>query len=127
MRLEELPSNVLSLVEKYSSDVKQQLELKLDTTALKIIDYIKINCPKSNDSKNHLADSFVITEIGNDENKTIYISSQTKGQLVHLIELGFKHRSGKMVSSRPFLRPAYDEFTPKMLEDIKLIIQNGGC
>jgi len=43
--------------------------------------------------------------------------------LVHLIEFGFMHRSGKYVNPRPFLRPAYDTFTPKMLEDIKVIIR----
>ena len=59
-------------------------------------------------------------------NKTIYISSGTKGRLVHLVELGFKHISGKHVEARPFMRPAYETFTPQMLEDIKNIIQRGG-
>jgi len=31
-----------------------------------------------------------------------------------------------MVSARPFLRPAYDQFSPKMLEDIQKIIRSGG-
>ena len=55
----------------------------------------------------------------------IYISSKTKSRLVHLIELGFKHRSGRHVAAKPFLRPAYDKFTPEMLEEIKKIISGG--
>ena len=70
--------------------------------------------------------SFIKTEVGSGLKKTIYISSKTKGRLVHLIELGFKHRSGKHVSAQPFMRPAYDTFTPEMLEDIKKIIERGG-
>jgi len=35
------------------------------------------------------------------------------------------HRSGKYVGPRPFMRPAYDLITPKMLEDIKRIIEKG--
>ena len=43
-----------------------------------------------------------------------------------LVELGFKHISGKHVEARPFMRPAYETFTPEMLEDIKKIIERGG-
>lgn len=43
----------------------------------------------------------------------------------HLLEFGYTHRSGKYVGPRPFMRPAYDMFTPKMLEDIKEIISKG--
>lgn len=113
------------MVESYSDEVKQEIEELLDSTADKIIDYIIQNCPRS-DGSNHLADSFVKTEVGSGVNKTIYISSKTKGSLVHLIELGFKHISGKHVAARPFMRPAYDIFTPKMLEEIKKLISGGG-
>ena len=67
-----------------------------------------------------------MTTVGSGVNKTIYISSGTKGRLVHLVELGFKHISGKHVEARPFMRPAYETFTPEMLEDIKKIIERGG-
>ena len=99
--------------------------IKLDETADKILNYIFSNCPRSGLGSNHLADSFIKTEVGSGLKKTIYISSKTKGRLVHLIELGFKHRSGKHVSAQPFMRPAYDTFTPEMLEEIKKIIEGG--
>lgn len=116
---------ISKLIELYSEEVKDELEERLDKTADEILSYIASNCPKSGYGSNHLADSFIKTEQGTGANKTIYISSSSKGRLVHLIELGFKHRSGKHVAAHPFMRPAYDTFTPSMLEDIHKIISGG--
>lgn len=124
--IDNLSHKLSSIINTYCDEVKKEAEILLDKTADEIVDYIKQNCPKSAGGFNHLADSFVKTEVGSGVNKTIYISSKTKGPLVHLIELGFKHRSGKHVAARPFLRPAYDTFTPGMLDEIKKIINGGG-
>ena len=124
--LDELGVRISDLIKDYADDVKEGLEDRLDETAKQILDYIKSNCPRSDSGTNHLADSFILTTVGSGVNKTIYISSGTKGRLVHLVELGFKHISGKHVEARPFMRPAYETFTPKMLEDIKKIIERGG-
>ncbi len=125
IRLDELGVKITDMANEYVIDVNLALEERLDKTADDILDYIKKYCPKSESGSKHLSDSFVKTEVGSGHDKVIYISSQTKGRLVHLVELGFKHRSGKHVAARPFLRPAYDKFTPQMLEDMKSII-NGG-
>ena len=114
------------IIENYSDDVKADVEKKLDETASEVLNYIKENCPRSGNGNNHLADSFILTTVGSGANKTIFVSSGTKGRLVHLVELGFKHKSGKFVMARPFMRPAYETFTPEMLEEIKQIIRNGG-
>lgn len=114
------------IIENYSDDVKADVEKKLDETASEVLNYIKENCPRSGNGNNHLADFFILTTVGSGANKTIFISSGTKGRLVHLVELGFKHKSGKFVMARPFMRPAYETFTPEMLEEIKQIIRNGG-
>jgi hypothetical protein len=114
------------IIENYSDDVKADVEKKLDETASEVLNYIKENCPRSGNGNNHLADSFILTTVGSGANKTIFISSGAKGRLVHLVELGFKHKSGKFVMARPFMRPAYETFTPEMLEEIKQIIRNGG-
>ena len=124
--IDELGVRISDLIKDYADDVKEGLEDRLDETAKQILDYIKSNCPRSDSGTNHLADSFVLTTVGSGVNKTIYISSGTKGRLVHLVELGFKHISGKHVEARPFMRPAYETFTPEMLEDIKKIIERGG-
>ena len=116
--LDELGVIISDLIKDYADDVKEGLEDRLDETAKQILDYIKSNCPRSDSGTNHLADSFILTTVGSGVNKTIYISSGTKGRLVHLVELGFKHISGKHVEARPFMRPAYETFTPEMLEDI---------
>lgn len=126
IKIDELGVRISDLIKDYSNEVKESLEHRLDETANQILEYIKNNCPRSDNGSNHLADSFVLTVVGSGANKIIYISSGTKGRLVHLVELGFKHISGKHVEARPFMRPAYDTFTPEMLEDIKKIIQTGG-
>ena len=123
--LDNLGVKISQYVNNYVNDVQKDVVRELDETADEILDYIHTNCPRGDEGSNHLADSFIKTEVGSGLNKTIYISSKTKGRLVHLIELGFKHRSGKHVAARPFMRPAYDTFTPKMLEDIKSIIKGG--
>lgn len=115
---------ISEMVADYAEEVQEEIVERLNRTADEILDYIRANVPRGK-SKNHLADSFVKTAVGSGVNQVIYISSKTKSRLVHLIELGFKHRSGKHVAAQPFMRPAYSEFTPEMLEDIKKII-NGG-
>ncbi len=122
--IDKIGVNLSSLIEDYTIEVRNGALDVLNNTSDKILDYIKKNTPKGY-SEHHLADSFIKTEVGEDLKKVIYISSKTKGRLVHLIELGFKHKSGRHIAARPFLRPAYDTFTPDMLEQIKKIIDGG--
>lgn len=123
--VDEIGTKLTDIIKNYASEVQEEVLKRFELTADEILDYIKNNCPRSDGGSNHLADTFVKTEVGSGLNKIIYISSQKKGRLVHLIELGFKHRSGRHVPARPFMRPAYDTFTPEMLEDIKSIIKGG--
>lgn len=125
IKLEALPYEIEKAVKSYSKDVELAIIEKLDYTADQILNYIKENAPRTSYSKDHLGDSFIKETYGEGVNKTIVIYSKTRGSIVHLVELGFKHRSGKLVSARPFLRPAYDEFAPKMVEDMKRIIEGG--
>ncbi len=126
LELTALTPEIEKAVDSYSKEVVTGILKKLDETADQILDYIKDNAPRTPWTKEHLGDSFIKEAYGEGVNTTIVIYSKTKGYLVHLVELGFKHRSGKMVSARPFLRPAYDQFSPKMLEDIQKIIRSGG-
>lgn len=126
LELTALTPEIEKAVKSYSKDVEKAIIEKLDYTADQILDYIKEHAPRTPWSHEHLGDSFIKETYGSGVNTTIVIYSKTKGSIVHLVELGFKHRSGKLVSARPFLRPAYDQFTPKMLEDIKKIIGSGG-
>lgn len=125
VRLEELGDKLSQVINEYSSEVKMSVLKRLDNCADEILDYIQKTAPKGSSGGVHLADSFIKTEVGEGVNKTIYISSKTKGRIVHLIELGFRHISGKHVAARPFLRPSFDTFTPKLLEEIRSIIRNG--
>ncbi len=123
IKIESLTPEIEKAVKSYSSKVELAIVDKLEETADQILDYIKENAPRTPWSHPHLGDSFVKESYGEGVNKTIVIYSKTKGSIVHLVELGFKHRSGKIVTAQPFLRPAYDNFTPKMLEDMKKIIK----
>ena len=124
--IEALTPEIEKAVKSYSKDVEKAILDRLEYTADQILDYIKSNAPRTSWSHEHLGDSFIKESYGEGINKTIVMYSKTKGSIVHLVELGFKHRSGKLVFARPFMRPAYDEFTPKMLEDIEKIIKGGG-
>lgn len=119
--MDKVAESINSMVQKYGDEVVKQVEKRIDETADEILEYIKKNAPRSDSGSKHLADSFVKTKVGN----IVYISSETKGKLVHIIELGFRHPGGKHIPGRPFLRPSYDLYSPKMLEDIKRIIANG--
>ena len=120
--LDNVAVKISDLIDDYASGVQLEALDRLDETAEKILQYIFSNCPRSGLGSNHLADSFISTEVGSGLNKIIYISSKTKGRLVHLIELGFKLRRCKHVAAQPFMRPANESFTPKLLEDIRNII-----
>lgn len=111
-------------IKDFSDNVQERIIEELNHAADEILDYIKSNAPRGK-SKEHLADSFIKTEVGEGANKVIYISSKTKSHIVHFVELGYKHKSGKHVPARPFLRPAYDNFTPEMLEQIRKIMSGG--
>ena len=120
--LDNLTDKIMEEVNNYTDELKKELEQRLDRTADEIIEYIKENAPRSG-RKNALADSFVKEDIGSGYNKTIMIYSKSKGRMIHLIEFGFIHKGGNYVNPRPFLRPAFDQLTPKMLEDVKGIIR----
>jgi hypothetical protein len=122
--LDDLGDVISNMISDYAQEVILRLEKKLDETAEEIVKYIKSNAPRSGGSK-PFADSFVAESQGSGINKSIVIFSSEKGKLTHLLEFGFTHRSGKYVGPRPFMRPAYELLTPKMLEDIKSIIEKG--
>lgn len=125
INLEEMPRKISELVAGYSEKVRNEINQRIDRCATEILDYLKTNIPKSSNAGQHLADSFIKTEVGDGEKRIIYISSKNKYRIVHLVELGFRHVSGKHISARPFLRPAFDTLSPKMMEDIKRIIAHG--
>ncbi len=122
--MNDIAGKIVSIINDYAKNSLDLLEKRIDECADEILLYIKENAPRG-DSGSHLADSFIKTVVDEGKNVTIYISSASKGRIVHLIELGFRHTSGKHIPAHPFLRPAYDIFSPKMLEDLKRIIAYG--
>lgn len=113
------------MVDEYAKEVIEDLDNVLDETARKIIEYISVHAPRSGENK-AFADSFITESKGKGIYKTVSVYSGTKGRLTHLLEFGYTHRSGKFVGPRPFMRPAFDILSPKMIEDVKRIIEEGG-
>ncbi len=123
--LDELGLQISNMVSEYTEGIIVAMERALDNTADKALAYIKSNAPRSG-RVGGFADSFVAIPNGTGINKSVTIYSEKKGRLTHLLEFGFTHKSGKFVSPRPFMRPAFDTFTPEMLSEIKKIIESGG-
>lgn len=123
--LDQIGSAIEDMIDEYAEEVIKDLDKVLDETSKKIVSYISTHAPRSGKSK-AFADSFVAVPQGEGINKTISIYSNTKGRLTHLLEFGFTHKSGMYVGPRPFMRPAFDILTPKMVEDVKSIIEKGG-
>ena len=124
MEVDNITLEIEKAVTSYSKDVEEKISRCLEDTADQIIEYIRSNAPRSGRS-DAMADSFIKESFGEGSNKTIIISSKSKGSIVHLVEFGFKHRSGVFVSARPFMRPAYETYAPKMLDEIRKIIEGG--
>ena len=124
--LDELGIKIAALVDEYTEDIKTAMEEVLDQTAEKVLNYIQNKAPRSGQADG-FADSFVALPIGSGITKTIAIYSEKKGRLTHLLEFGFTHRGGKFVGPRPFMRPAFDTFSPEMLAEVKAIIERGGA
>lgn len=122
--LDDLSSNIMSIVSEYKEEIQKELEGLLDKTADEMLKYIQNNAPRSG-KKNAVADSFKKLELGKGVDKTVVIYSRSRGRIIHLIEFGFRHRNGKFIPARAFMRPAYDTFTPEMIDRIKKIIERG--
>lgn len=122
--LDNLGSEIYNLIETYSESKKIELEKLLDYTADKILDYIQKNAPRSN-KKNAVADSFTKLDVGKGIHKQVIIYSKSRGRIIHFIEFGFKHRNGRFIPARAFMRPAFDRFSVEMIEEIKAIIMRG--
>lgn len=120
--LDELAVKVTELVEK-SLDFDNEMDAILTDTANDIISDIRETAPAGN-SREHLKDSFGYLKEGTKSDRSVTIHSKTKGRIVHLVEFGFVHRSGKFVPARPFLRPSYEKEAPRMEERIREAIRD---
>jgi hypothetical protein len=120
--IDDLPDDMMDIINKYSEDVQSEIEKELERSSDIILNNIQIKAPRSGRT-NALADSFQKTVSGIGTNKTITIHSKEKGTLIHLVEFGFVHKSGKLIAPRPFMSPIADEQLPKTLENIKSIIK----
>lgn len=120
--IDDLPEKLIEEINKFSDDIKRKIEREVITSSDNIIKDIKSTAPRSDRSK-PFADSFVKSEQGEGVNKSITIHSKTKWRIIHFIEFGFVHRTGKFIAPRPFLRPIVDKELPKLLEGVKAIIR----
>ena len=81
---EEIEKNVV----EYSNNVTRQIEVSLDKTADKIIDFT-FAASSLEGAPNAPSDSFIKESYGEGSNRIIVIYSKTSSGLVHLVEFGF--------------------------------------
>lgn len=118
-----LELEIVQAIADYTADVSAAIEKEVDRTSKAVLADTKANSPvrtgeykkgwKRKKSTGHGVVRY-----------TIY--NAKRGSLVHLLEYGFTHTSGKRVEGRPHLRPAYDKHVPEMERNIKEIIKRGG-
>ena len=113
-------------IRRYAESTEARVAARIERAGDEVIEKIRATAPRSGGGGVHLADSFVKDSSGDGSKRTVTVYSKEKGRLVHLVEFGFVHRSGKLVAARPFMRPAYEEAAPRMLEEIRSIIKEGG-
>lgn len=120
--LTDVASEIAGLIEK-SLDFGKEMEEVLESTADDIIGDIRESAPAGK-SDDHLKDSFVKLRQGKGTDMSVTVYSKTKGRIVHLVEFGFVHRSGKFVPGKPFLRPSYEKEAPGMEKRIREAIED---
>lgn len=120
-----LPKELLTLLQKYGSQLIEDLNETVIEEAEKLKDLANENAPKSNrNTEVHLAGSFEVKTVKYPVAINCKIWSPKKYQIVHLLEFGHINWTDySFVQPKPFLIPAYnvvqEELTKKFIERIK--------
>lgn len=121
--IDQLAAEILKAVKEYTDDVAEAVEKKVDEVADLVLEEVKRTAPKRTGKYRR---GFVKTNRDEPGRVRRFVWNRRRYMLVHLLEFGHAKRGGGRVAARPHLRPAYDKYVPKLLEEIKRIIRNGG-
>lgn len=121
--IDQLADEIIKAVREYTEDVSEAVEKKVDEVADQVLEEVKRTAPKRTGKYRR---GFVKTNRDEPGRVRRFVWNRRHYMLVHLLEFGHAKRGGGRVAARPHLRPAYDKHVPKLLDDIRRIIRNGG-
>lgn len=121
--IDQLAAEITKAVREYTEDVSEAIEQKVDEVADQVLEEVKQTAPKRTGKYRR---GFVKTNRDEPGRVRRFIWNRRRYMLVHLLEFGHAKRGGGRVAARPHLRPAYDKHVPRLLEEIRRIIRNGG-
>lgn len=121
--IDRLAAEITKAIQEYTEDVSEAIEQKVDEVADDVLKEVKSTAPKRTGKYRR---GFVKTNRDGPGQVRRFVWNRRRYMLVHLLEFGFAKRGGGRVAGRPHLRPAYDKHVPRLLEDIRRIIRNGG-
>ena len=121
--IDKLASEITKAVQKYTEDIEDAIELKVDEVATEMLKDVKQNSPVQT-GRYRRGFRKTARDLGGRTTRIVW--NKAEPTLVHLLEFGHAKVNGGRVSGRPHLRPAYDKGSNKLQNDIKRIIQNGG-
>ena len=122
VRVDQLAQELVMMVQQYTEDVAEAVELEADLTAEKIIQDVVRDSPRKTGK---YARNWKITRQKGDGWVKNTIHNKIH-QLVHLLEFGHAKAGGGRVDGRPHLGPAAERHIPAFLKRIEQIIRNGG-
>lgn len=121
--IDRLAAEITKAIQEYTEDVSEAIEQKVDEVADQVLEEVKRTAPKRTGKYRRGFTKTNRNELGRVRR---FIWNRRRYMLVHLLEFGFAKRGGGRVAGRPHLRPAFDKYVPKLIEEIRKIIRNGG-
>ena len=121
--IDRLAAEITKAVQEYTEDVTEAIERKVDEVADQVLKEVKRTAPKRTGKYRR---GFVKTNRDAPGRTRRIVWNKKRYMIVHLLEFGHAKRGGGRVAARPHLRPAYDKYVPKLIEEIRKIIKNGG-
>jgi len=121
--IDNLAKEITKAVQKYTEDIEDAIELKVDEVADEMLKDVRQNSPVQS-GRYRRGFRKTARDLGGKTTRIIWNKSEPT--LVHLLEFGHAKVNGGRVSGKPHMRPAYDKNSAKLQSDIKRIIENGG-
>ena len=121
--IDNLAKEITKAVQRYTEDIEDAIELKVDEVADEMLKDVRRNSPIQT-GRYRRGFRKTARDFGGKTTRIVWNKSEPT--LVHLLEFGHAKVNGGRVNGKPHLRPAYDKNSIKLQNDIKRIIENGG-
>lgn len=125
IKIDQLANEITKTIKAYTEDVSEAVSREVDKIADDVLKEVKTNHPYKDRSGDYTK-GFKKTKRDAPGRTRRIIWNKKHYRRVHLLEFGHAKRGGGRVPAYPHLRPAYDKYTPHLMNNIKKIIRNGG-